>query len=843
MTKHKVIFRKDYKPSNYLIKSTDLVFEIEENQTYVSSTIQFYKNNALKNTSNELFLNGKDLELLSILKNGESINYILKENGILITNLEDEFILEIKTKIHPEKNTTLSGFYKSSSIYCTQCEAHGFSQIMYYLDRPDVLSIFSTTIIADKTKHPILLSNGNLKAKKDLKDGKHLATWVDPQPKPCYLFALVAGDLALIEDKFITKSKKEVKLQIFVEKHNINKTKFAIEALKSAFLWEEQRFNLEYDLDIYMIVAVDDFNMGAMENKGLNIFNSHYVLANSNTATDKDFVDIEAVIGHEYFHNWTGNRVTCQDWFQLSLKEGLTVFRDQEFISDLYSRGIKRIEDVRDLRSYQFYEDSGPMAHPVRPESYIEVNNFYTATVYEKGAELIRMLHTLLTEDGFQKGIDLYLKTFDGKAATIDNFVWAMSVANNYDLEHFKLWYSQKGTPKIIINTDFDKDNDKYIVKIKQITNDNKPLFIPLVYGLLDSNSNNKEIKKGLLIINRNQQTIEFNNINKKPIASWFRGFSAPIILEDDLSFDDRLFIIKNDTDNFNIWDNSQKIWLNYLLNRTNNKEKIFTAFKDILAKNTNTALTAEMFLLPSERFLQQQLDEIDVFAINNKREKLIYDLALELKNEFYKTYNKLNVNKEYKLSPKDIADRSLKNLSLYYLSHLKEYDLAYEQYKNANCMTDKIQAFQCLLKFDNKYRADVINDFYNIYQDDTEVIDKWFTIQASSTLTNVNTIHKLMSHPKFCFNTPNRLRSVIGSFSQNYPNFHTNEGYELLTDIILRLNKSNPQIGARMVSIYNHWHKFRDNERKLQKQQLEKIYKISDLSDDIFEIVSKALN
>ncbi|MEO1945361.1 MAG: aminopeptidase N, partial [Candidatus Thioglobus sp.] len=463
--KPKPIYRKDYLPSPYLISTTELNFELFDDQTIVTSRIVFYKNKEVKGSGvhNSLFLNGVNLDLVSISIGEVTPKYKVKDDGLELNDLDDDFVLDVITRIHPEKNTTLNGLYKSSGNYCTQCEAHGFRHITYYLDRPDVLSTFTTSIKANPSKYPVLLSNGNLISESD-----GSAVWHDPAPKPCYLFALVAGDFAVLEDKYKTISDRDVDLKIYVEPHNIGKTRFAMDSLIKSFEWDERRFGLEYDLDIYMIVAVDDFNMGAMENKGLNIFNSTYVLANPETATDKDFINVEAVIGHEYFHNWTGNRVTCRDWFQLSLKEGLTVFRDQEFTSDMHSRSIKRIEDVNQLRTYQFAEDAGPMQHPVRPESYIEMNNFYTVTVYEKGAEVIRMIHTLLGESGFQRGMKLYFKRHDGCAVTIDDFVSSMSDANNFDFSQFMNWYSEAGTPEVSITSNFDDINKTFNVNIKQ---------------------------------------------------------------------------------------------------------------------------------------------------------------------------------------------------------------------------------------------------------------------------------------------------------------------------------------------------------------------------------------
>lgn len=481
--------------------------------------MSYYRNKKaarLKSAENKLFLNGLDIELISISINGIEPIYEVKVDGIEISNLEDEFILDIKNRIHPEKNTSLSGLYKSKGNYCTQCEAHGFRNITYYLDRPDVLSIFTTTINADSTNYPVLLSNGNL-----INKSSGSTTWHDPTPKPCYLFALVAGKFSALEDSYKTISGKQVDLKIYVEPHNIDKTRFAMDSLIRSFEWEEKKFGLEYDLDIYMVVAVDDFNMGAMENKGLNIFNSSYVLANPETATDRDFINIESVIGHEYFHNWTGNRVTCRDWFQLSLKEGLTVFRDQEFTSDLHSRAIKRIDDVNNLRTFQFAEDAGPMRHPVRPESYIEMNNFYTFTVYEKGAEVIRMIHTLLGEVGFQKGMKLYFGRHDGDAVTIDDFVSSMSDANNFDFTSFMNWYSKSGTPEVDISSKYSDENKTFSVRVRQNSEDT--FMFPIRFALLDNKG--EEIKSGVMIVDEKEKLFKFNDIKSKPTPSWLRGF------------------------------------------------------------------------------------------------------------------------------------------------------------------------------------------------------------------------------------------------------------------------------------------------------------------------------
>ena len=817
-----------------MIRTTELNFDLSEDETIVLSKVHYYKNPNSTNQERILFLNGINLELISILIDGVQPNYQLTNEGLELSDLADEFTLQIKTRIHPETNTSLNGLYQSSGNFCTQCEAHGFRQITYYLDRPDVLSVFTTHIKADPRHYPILLSNGNLVSSKP---GE--STWHDPSLKPCYLFALVAGDFAVLEDTYTTVSGNEVELKIYVEPHNIEKTQFAMDSLKRSFAWDEQRFGLEYDLDIYMIVAVDDFNMGAMENKGLNIFNSTYVLANPDTATDKDFINVEAVIGHEYFHNWTGNRVTCQDWFQLSLKEGLTVFRDQEFTSDLHSRSIKRIEDVNGLRTFQFAEDAGPMKHPVRPESYIEMNNFYTFTVYEKGAEVIRMIHTFLGEAGFQNGMRLYFNRHDGQAVTINDFVSAMSDANDFNFKPFMAWYSQPGTPEIEVNTEYDAQQQIYTATFNQ--KGDCTYYLPMRYGLIDQQG--REIKQGVLVIDKKQQTFEFKDIKDEPIPSWLRGFSAPIKLDSSLSTEQKIFLCEHDTDAFSRWDNAQALWLSLILNPDQiNEEVLFNAFENFLVKETDNALLSELLTLPSERLIHLQMNEINVVEVRQKREVVINKIILRFKSIFLNIYNKLNTANKFELTPEAVGARSLKNVCLSYLVRAGEFELAYQGFKLANCMSDRLAAFNALLLIDNDYQNQAIQQMFTLYQHDVQVMDKWFAAQALAPGNNVDDIKQLMQHSLFSFNTPNRLRSVIGSFSSNFVQFHNQQGYELLTEVIIKLNTSNPQIGARLVSVYNHWKRYTPGLRELQKQQLEIILATDDLSNDIFEIVHAAL-
>ena len=830
------IFRKDYEPSSHLIKTTELDFNLGDHETIVSSRIVFYKNPLFTKTVDELFLNGESLELLSIKIDGLDANYVLKDDGIFLVSPPENFVLEVKVKIHPESKTDLNGLYQSSGNFCTQCEAMGFRQITYYLDRPDVLSVFTTKINADRDQYPVQLSNGNL-----IEETKNYSTWHDPAPKPCYLFALVAGNLDYLQDEYKTATGRLVDLRLYVEPHNMHKTAFAMESLKKAFRWDEERFNLSYDLDIYMIVAVDDFNMGAMENKGLNIFNSDCVLANKETSTDSSFVRIESIIGHEYFHNWTGNRVTCRDWFQLSLKEGLTVFRDQEFSSDLRSRAIQRISDVIQLKTRQFAEDSGPMSHPVRPESYISMDNFYTSTVYEKGAEVIRMIHTILGEDGFQKGMKLYFDRHDGDAVTIDDFVSSMADANNTNFESFMPWYSKAGTPEVTVEDEYDSETKVYSATFTQ-KNQNTPFMIPNEFGLIAKDGS--EIKSGMVVVDELIKTISFENVPSKPIPSWFRGFSAPIKFKNGLSSEEKIFLVTNDSDPFNRWDNVQSLWLDYILSpELVSKMEIFTMIENLMTKEGDLALLSEMISLPSEQIIHQNVTEIDVEDVHSKRNNTHLEIGSEFKGVFLDTYEKLNFKKSFDLSSASVAERALKNTCLAYLTRLGEFDIAYQQFMNSECMTDQFGAFQPLLNNPNPYRDEVIERFYNEHHSDVQVMDKWFSAQSVSSLTSVDDVKSLMKHELFTMKNPNRVRSVIGSFSQNTSQFHCQEGYELLSEVIVELDELNPQIAARFAGIFNHWRRFAPRYSELQEIQIQSIIDREKISKDVFEIVQSAIS
>ena len=830
------IFRKDYEPSSHLIKTTELDFNLGNHETIVSSRIVFYKNPLVTKTVDELFLNGESLELLSVKIDGLDANYVLKDDGIFLVSPPENFVLEVKVKIHPESKTDLNGLYQSSGNFCTQCEAMGFRQITYYLDRPDVLSVFTTKINADRDQYPVQLSNGNL-----IEETKNYSTWHDPAPKPCYLFALVAGKLDYLQDEYKTATGRLVDLRLYVETQNMHKTAFAMESLKKAFRWDEERFNLSYDLDIYMIVAVDDFNMGAMENKGLNIFNSDCVLANKETSTDSSFVRIESIIGHEYFHNWTGNRVTCRDWFQLSLKEGLTVFRDQEFSSDLRSRAIQRISDVIQLKTRQFAEDSGPMSHPVRPESYISMDNFYTSTVYEKGAEVIRMIHTILGEDGFQKGMKLYFDRHDGDAVTIDDFVSSMADANNTNFESFMPWYSKAGTPEVTVEDEYDSETKVYSATFTQ-KNQNTPFMIPNEFGLIAKDGS--EIKSGMVVVDELIKTISFENVPSKPIPSWFRGFSAPIKFKNGLSSEEKIFLVTNDSDPFNRWDNVQSLWLDYILSpELVSKMEIFTMIENLMTKESDLALLSEMISLPSEQIIHQNVTEIDVEDVHSKRNNTHLEIGSEFKGIFLDTYEKLNFKKAFDLSSVSVAERALKNTCLAYLTRLGEFDIAYQQFMNSECMTDQFGAFQPLLNNPNPYRDEVIERFYNEHHSDVQVMDKWFSAQSVSSLTSVDDVKSLMKHELFTMKNPNRVRSVIGSFSQNTSQFHCQEGYELLSEVIVELDELNPQIAARFAGIFNHWRRFAPRYSELQEIQIQSIIDREKISKDVFEIVQSAIS
>ncbi len=860
------IYLKDYSQPQYWIDSVNLHFELGEEQTRVVSEMEVRRNHSVDG-AHILELDGEDLILGLIRVNDIALSdgeFSVTNEGLWIADVPEQFTLQIETFIKPQLNTSLEGLYKSSGNFCTQCEAQGFRKITYYLDRPDVMAKFTTTIEADKTLYPVLLSNGNPVDENDLDNGRHSVTWEDPFKKPCYLFALVAGDLECIKDTFITTSQREIDCRIYVQAHNVDKCDHAMRSLKKSMRWDEDTFGREYDLDIYMIVAVDDFNMGAMENKGLNVFNSKYVLARPDTATDTDFINIEAVIGHEYFHNWSGNRVTCRDWFQLTLKEGLTVFRDQQFTSDMNSASVKRIDDVNVLRTRQFAEDAGPMSHPIQPASYVEINNFYTVTVYNKGAEVIRMIHTLLGKQKFRQGMDLYFERHDGEAATTEDFINAMEDASKVDLLQFRRWYSQAGTPQLDIKTDYNDAQKSLSLLIKQSSDiaSNQPFHIPLSVSLIAADGHEVSSAAKITDIKQTEQVITFENVEADTAVSVLRNYSAPVKLNFELSNQQLAFLVANDSDEFNRWNCAQQLGLNimqaliadYQQKKTLILDAFFIrTFKQVLTDTTlDKALAARIITLPSEDYLGQNMPVIDVDAIYHVREFCKQTLAFELMDDFVSVY-KSGEDSEYLLTPQAMGQRSLKNICLAYMmcsqtgtARKVAIEMAQRQYKNASNMTDQISALRCLAHYTHDEGQQALEQFYQQWSDDSLVIDKWFIVQAMATGTQAfQSIQNLLNHESFDLNVPNRVRSLIGSFTQaNAVEFHglSGQGYQFLADAVIQLNKTNPQIAARLLLPLIQWKKYDANRQLMMKVQLQRISDTPELAKDLFEITAKGL-
>jgi aminopeptidase N len=784
--------------------------------------------------------------------------------------------LETLVEIHPETNTALDGLYKSGGNFCSQCEAEGFRRITWFLDRPDALATYRTTITAEKARYPVLLSNGNLVETADLPGGLHRAVWHDPWPKPAYLFALVAGDLGVREDTYSTGSGREVTCRIYVERGNEDRCGWAMEALKNAMRWDEEVFGLEYDLDIYMIVAVSDFNMGAMENKGLNVFNDKFVLARPDTATDGDYEFIESVIAHEYFHNWTGNRVTCRDWFQLSLKEGLTVFRDQQFSADMRGAAVKRIGDVRMLRARQFPEDAGPLAHPIRPDSYIEINNFYTATIYEKGAEVVRMIHTLLGPEGFRKGLDLYFERHDGQAVTCEDFVAAMEAATGEDLNRFRLWYVQAGTPKLKATGRYDAAGEIYELTLSQTCpptpgqEAKEPLHIPVAVGLLDEAGGDIPLRlvgenradapsTRMLELTEAVQTFRFADIAEHPTPSILRGFSAPVIVEQALLEKDRLHLMAHDTDPFNRWQAAQDIALELLLRivkavQRGNEPPADPAFVAALGRTLadetlDPAFAAEMLALPGEDVIAERMEVVDVEAVHGARKALALAVAEGLREPLMEAYRR---NLENSADPTDTAAggrRALKNRALAYLMETGEPeigDLCLRQYEEAATMTDSIAALTQLAHRDSPHRRRTLADFRQKWAGDKLVLDKWFAVQATSPRADtLARVRELMRDSAFTQQNPNKVRALIGAFATANPlRFHAADGsgYEFLADRVLELDAGNPQVAARLLTPMGRWHRHDEGRRALMRAQLRRILDHEGLSKDSFEIAGKSL-
>ena len=865
----KAKYRKDYQSPDFTVTDIHLDFQLEPEKTIVVAKSQYQR---LNQNSTTLRLDGRDFQFSAIKLNGKPFTQYQQDHESLTLDLAqidaNQFELEVTTILNPAANTSLQGLYQSGEAFCTQCEAEGFRQITYMLDRPDVLARYTTKITADKAKYPFLLSNGNRINSGDLEDGRHWVEWNDPFPKPSYLFALVAGDFDVLKDKFITKSGREVALELYVNRGNLNRADWAMQSLKNAMKWDEERFDLEYDLEIYMIVAVDFFNMGAMENKGLNIFNDKYVLANPQTATDDDYLAIESVIAHEYFHNWTGNRVTCRDWFQLSLKEGLTVFRDQEFSSDTGSRAVNRINNVKFLRTVQFAEDAGPMSHPIRPEKVIEMNNIYTVTVYEKGAEVIRMLHTLLGENGFQKGMKLYIAENDGKAATCEDFVSAMERANDLDLTQFRRWYSQSGTPELTISDRYDEKNHVYQLHISQLTPptadqmEKVNLHIPLKIALYDEKGvaqtlyDSEGVVGNVLNITQKDQTFEFHNIYNKPVPALLCDFSAPVKLDYDYTSNQLITLLKYSENGFIRWDAVQILLAAELRRNVTNyqqgqsldlsAETAAVLYQLLDNYQKDIELTSLILTLPKTTEFAELFKTIDPDAISAVREFMIDAIADSLQELLLKTYNSIRFD-EYKINREDIALRKLRNVCLSYLAYTNiGNNLVNKHYIYSNNMTDTLAALTSATQAKLACRDNLLADFEQKWQHDGLVMDKWFALQATRPEENVlQNVMQLMDHPSFNFNNPNRLRALVGTFAgQNLKAFHAidGSGYRFLTDILIKLNKSNPQVASRLIEPLIRFARYDNQRQTLMKRALERISEMEDLSRDLFEKIEKAL-
>ncbi|HCC53456.1 MAG TPA: aminopeptidase N [Desulfobulbaceae bacterium] len=868
------ILLKDYRPSAYLIEEVTLAVDLFEERARVCSRLLCRRNGP---TASPLVLQGRHLVLKGIALDGVALSqeqYRLDEETLTISVVPERFVLDIETELYPQNNTSLDGLYRSSGNFCTQCEAEGFRKITWFLDRPDVLARYEVTITAEQKLYPVLLANGNLLEAGVLPQGRHYARWQDPFPKPSYLFAMVAGNLLKLADTFVTCSGRIVALEIYVEAHNLDKCAHAMDSLKKAMRWDEEVFGLEYDLDRYMIVAVDDFNMGAMENKGLNIFNSKYVLARPDNATDTDYEGIEAVIAHEYFHNWTGNRVTCRDWFQLSLKEGLTVFRDQQFTADQVSAAVKRIHDVRLLRNVQFPEDNGPMAHPVRPDAYMEINNFYTVTIYEKGAEIIRMLHTLLGRDLFRQGLVLYLARHDGQAATTDDFVRTMAEVSGRDLNQFKRWYTQAGTPRLSVQGDYDHKNHTFTLRLAQSSPSTpgqptkEPLHIPVALALIDNQGKEMplscperqaEAELGLFELREAQESIRFRAVPERPRLSLLRNFSAPLKVEYACDEEELLFLFRYDQDPFNRWEVGQCLASRLLLGLVQDfrtrplqlDERFVAACARLLAEDNgeDKAFLALLLTLPSEEYLAEQMEVVDVEAIHAVRLFARQTLAQALRPLWEQTYQTNLVKGPYRYAPALAGQRALRNLCLAYLVSIEDdaaIQLALDQMAASDNMTDQMAAFAALVHSSRPERQQVVADFYQQWQTDTLVLDKWFAVQATAPLPDtLAEVQGLMQHPAFQLKNPNKVCALVGSFAAGNPFcFHapSGRGYHFLAEQILALDPLNPQIAARLAARLGRGERYDERRRALMRAQLERIAVSPSLSRDVYEVVSKSL-
>jgi aminopeptidase N len=812
------IHLKDYTPPAFSIDTVELAVDIRDDHALVSAKLKIRRN-----APGPLVLDGDELELVSISINQKPVQHEVTPEQLTVRDVPDAFTLETVTRIRPQKNTKLEGLYATRHGFVTQCEAQGFRRITWFIDRPDVMARYTVTVRADQKKYPVLLSNGNLVAA-----GENWARFEDPFPKPSYLFALVAADLEVLQDKY-----KDKELFIYVEPGKLDQAGWAMDCLKRAIAWDEKRFGLELDLDQYKIVAVGDFNSGAMENKGLNIFNTKYVLARADTATDVDYLNIDRVVAHEYFHNWTGDRVTCRDWFQLSLKEGLTVFRDQEYGADTYSRAVTRIQEVRGLRASQFPEDAGPMAHPVRPQSYVEIRNFYTMTVYEKGAEVVRMQHTLLGEEKFQAGMRLYFQRHDGQAVTCDDFVQAMQDASGIDLAQFRRWYDVAGTPVLDVKSSYE--GGTFTLTVKQSMN--PPFHIPFAVKVGDTEK--------LLSLKRPEEQYKFENLKQKPVPSLLRGFSAPVILKYPYTEAELLHLMASDDDAFNRWEAGQRLATAAILEKGGRPSPAFLeAARKILA-NPDPAFAAEVLALPAESFLAEQMEVVDPDALHASRNALRMEIAKALKDDLQRVYSALKGEGPYSPDPASTGKRSLRNLALGYLGELGMSAMAYEQFRTADNMTDSMAALSTLANLDCPERQPALDAFYAKWKDEQLVVDKWLSVQAMSRLPlTLSSVNELLKHPAFDLKVPNKVYSLIRSFAANHVRFHAADGggYAFLADQVIALDALNPQVAARMARAFDRWRKFDAGRQAKAKAALERIRDSKGLSKDVAEIVTKAL-
>ncbi len=863
------IYLKDYTPPAFLIDTVDLDFSIESDCTVVTARLALRRNPATGAASGPLVLDGEDLDTVAVRIDGQDVPFLLDSGQLTVHAMPDQGELTTVVRIHPDTNTRLSGLYRSKDGYFTQCEAQGFRRITWFLDRPDVMATYRVTLHADQALYPVLLANGNPVSHGDEADGRHWATWEDPFRKPAYLFAIVAGKLDVLRDTFRTASGRDVQLAIYVEPGKLDQCGHAMAALQKSMKWDEERFGLECDLDHYMIVAVGDFNMGAMENKGLNIFNTKYVLARPDVATDVDFENIDRVVAHEYFHNWTGNRVTCRDWFQLSLKEGLTVFRDQEFGADLHNRQTARIREVRGLRAAQFPEDAGPMAHPIRPESFVEINNFYTATVYEKGAEVIRMIQTLIGRDAFRAGMDEYFRRHDGQAVTCEDFVAAMAAASGFDFSQFMRWYREPGTPKVTVDGFFDEESQTYTLTCTQSNpraSDDAPYLIPIRVALFSDDGQILPGSERLLQLSATTQSFVFNNIAAEPTPSLLRDFSAPVILDFDDTPEQLTRLLAHETDPFSAWEAGQRLASQLILQATRQiaagqtptwPESFVEAARRLLRTQNGAsdfgaaAFVAEALTLPGETTLAEALSIVDPDALHAARNSLRRHLAEQLEGEFSGLYAALTVSEPYAPTTQQAGRRALRNLCLGYLLELDTdagRQLALQQFNQADNMTDQFAALSALANVNAAVcpqRDQALAAFYERWQDEALVVDKWLAVQSTSRRPDtLATVKALTTHPAFDLANPNKIYSLIRAFGNNLARFNAADGsgYAFMAEQILALHERNPQVASRLARCFDRWQKFDAGRQRHARQALERIQAHSGLSRDVLEVVNRAL-